>query len=644
MKIQFLHTTKVLVVIVMIPSMVSYAQLFKETSLQSGISHKSSSLPSGVCVLDFNNDGWDDIILTSGLFDNTRTILYKNSNGNFTDYTVPSGLDILNTSKSNTVSVCSGDIDNDGYRDLLVTKYFCRTGLCNITLLKNNNGYFTDITNSSGINVAIWNHAVTFADINLDGYLDIYISGYLNGMQNQFDSLGNINGYIPDCYNNHLFINNKNNTFSDQTAVYNANDAGCTWVSVATDVDFDRDVDLLIGNDFGEWNNHPNALYKNNYPSANFTSVSAPESISKKMYCMGIAVGDIDNDNHLDYYFTNIGKNVLLHNKGDNTFENIAATAGVENEWVKPDSTCQTSWGCNFLDYDNDGFQDLFVACGWSNITFPNTDAKEKNKLYKNNGNGLTFTDVSEIAGIDSPLSNKGSAIIDVNNDGKMDIVTITTKMQYPSPVADSLQHSFLYVNNDDNNNHWIKVKLGGENCNRDGFGSRIMVYAGGHIYSREVEGGGSHASQNSSYNHFGIGDAAIIDSIQIYWLRGKIQTLKHVAVNQTITINENASYPTSISTHSTTAFDLSVFPTIVNDLHDLSIILPPANNESFSFLITDIYGTSKATGKINPGNNITAHPDTYSQADAMSSGCYLISIYDEKGYSHTGKFIFLSK
>ncbi|MFN8237708.1 MAG: CRTAC1 family protein [Chitinophagales bacterium] len=358
---------------------------------------------------------------------------------------------------------------------------------------------------------------------------------------------------------------------------------------------------------------------------------------------MGIAVGDIDNDNHLDYYFTNIGKNVLLRNKGDNTFENIAAAAGVENEWVKRDSTCQTSWGCNFLDYDNDGFQDLFVACGWSNITFPNTDSKEKNKLYKNDGNGLTFTDVSETAGIDSPLSNKGSAIIDYNNDGKMDLVALTTKMQYPAPVADSLQHSFLFENNDDNDNHWIKIKLEGATCNRDGFGSRIVVYAGGHTYCREVEGGGSHASQNSSYNHFGIGDAAVIDSIKIYWLRGKIQPLKQVAVNQTITIHENASYPTAVSSHSAAIYGLSVFPTIVRDLHELSIVLPVAKGGSYSFLITDVYGKSKEMGKINPGNDIIIHPEIYSSSPAMTSGCYMITIYDEKGYSYTGKFILLS-
>lgn len=643
MKIQFQYKTAVILAIAMFPSSVSYSQLFKEVSLQSGINHKSSSLPSGVCVVDFDNDGWDDILLSSGLYDNTKTILYKNINGNFTDYTIQSGLDILNTSRSNTVSVCSGDIDNDGYRDLLVTKYFCRTGLCNINLFKNNNGYFTDITNSSGINVPIWNQAITFADINLDGYLDIYISGYLNGMQNQFDSLGNINGYIPDCYNNHLYINNKNNTFTDQTAAYNANNAGCTWVSVATDFDFDHDADLIIGNDFGEWNNHPNALYRNNYPSANFTSISEPEGMTKKMYCMGIAVGDIDNDNHLDYYFTNIGKNVLLRNKGDNTFENMAAQAGVENEWVHKDSTCQTSWGCNFLDYDNDGYQDLFVACGWSNITFPNTDPKEKNKLYKNDGNGITFTDVSQSAGIDSPLSNKGSAILDYNNDGKMDIVTITTKMQYPSPVADSLQHSFLYLNQDDNENNWIKIKLEGEHCNRDGFGSRIIIYADGHKFCREAEGGGSHASQNSSYIHFGLGSAAIIDSIQIYWLRGKIQTLKHVAVNQTIAINENASYPTGVFSHSKPVNVLSVFPTITDAIHELSIALP-RSNASYSILISDTYGTVRGFEKIANQNNRIVHLDDYAWANTLSSGCYFINLYDDKGCTYTGKFILISK
>ncbi len=610
-------------------------QQFINVNHEAGIWHKANRYFTGVVVFDFNNDGWDDILLTSGLYTDS-TKLYKNNNGVFTDVTVSSGINILNIQDHLTVGGASADLDNDGDRDLIVTNYLCGGSFCNPTIFRNNgNSTFTDITVTSGIHMNIFSKAVAFGDVNGDGYLDIYFSNYDKGTHYTYDSVFNITGYEVDCYPNFFYLNNKNFTFTDKTSDYHLNNSGCTHTSIFTDFDNDNDVDLLVSNDFGNWFNWDNALYRNKFPVADFEDISMPSNMNRELFSMGIACGDYDNDGDFDYYFTNIGKNIFMRNNGNNTFTDVAGMYHVENEWAIQDSSYQTSWGCNFLDADNDGDEDLFVSCGWFNIDFPYTSYPSPNKLYRSENSGAFFTDVSASAGIDNPLSKSGSALIDYNNDGKMDILNIAAFISRPGVTSDSTQ-TLLYKNVTNNGNHYLKIKIEGVKNNRDGFGSKIAVYTNGKRQLKEVDGGGSsHSSQGTSYNLFGLGTSTMADSVKVYWLGGRVQTLKNVAADQTINIVEDTTLAIVSKVFEISPPAIAVYPNPVRG-SKIKIDVPAAIIFQ-SYAITDINGRMVQQSNLSPSaKNIQI------ELPLLNEGYYFLTLTDAQREVYNTRFIIL--
>jgi len=500
--------------------------LFEEIGESLGINHAHVSnkhLGGGVAIFDFDNDGWQDVYLTGGQIPDK---LLKNVNGQqLVDVSVSSGIDQI--TQPTTFGVVTGDVDNDGYRDILVTTEFGEK-----SILMHNQGDGTFIHLPNAINDGFdWKSSATFGDVNKDGLLDVYISAYVFQSGFDLDTAGNVIAFEHECSPNQLFLNNGNLTFSNATSLYGVGDVGCALAVAFTDFDNDTDVDLMLANDFGAWV-VPSVLFENNYPTQNLADIGGQSGMDLEIYGMGIAVGDYDKDADLDYYQTNLGRNVLSRNDGG-IFTDVTTVADCES-----DSTGQllnTGWGTFFFDADNDSWPDLFVSNGWIQAaeiiaTLPN----DPNALFRNNGDG-TFSDVSISAAIASDKRGRGAAYGDLDNDGRLDFVVNNVHKH-----VDSTQ--FEVYHNISNTANWIALKLEGVQSNRDAFGSHVRIVSNGNSTIAEVGGGSSHASQNSSIVHFGLGSETMIDSAVITFPSGTERVITSVPVNQVIEVVEDVT------------------------------------------------------------------------------------------------------
>ena len=507
------------------------AQSFVDASEEVGLVHVYYSGPyrmgGGAAFFDADNDGDLDLYITGGL---EADVICLNQNGRFTPISAEAGL--ADTQEPLTLGVVTGDIDNDGFRDVFVT-----TPYRNLLFKNQGDGTFRNITAEAGLTEEARSSSATFADFNLDGYLDLYVVNYVRTARFTYDEDGNINGFAHECFPNHLYINNGDATFTERAAEFGVDDDGCGLATAATDYDNDGDVDLYVANDFGAYI-EPNVLYRNE-GGARFTDVSAASGMNAAIFGMGIAVGDYDNNGHLDYYVTNLGRNVLFQNQGDGTFLDVAVAAGVGNG--QTGGQLATGWGTVFFDYNNDGWLDLFVGNGHiPSAEFLTNAVLDPDKLFRNNGDG-TFSDVSSHVGLDNTDMARGLAAGDYDNDGDLDLLVVHIE---PDTDEDPNQAARikLWRNETVNENHWLKLELQGTTTARDAFGAHVVAYASGQRWLRELDGGSSFLSQNSSVLHFGLGATAQLDSVAVLWPGGTRQVVRDVAVDQTLRIVENGA------------------------------------------------------------------------------------------------------
>ncbi|MCB0760210.1 MAG: VCBS repeat-containing protein [Flavobacteriales bacterium] len=502
------------------------AQVYDEVSTTNGLSFSvsaSSYMGGGTAIFDFNNDGLEDIYMTGCL---GLDALFKNmGNGQFSNVTATAGL--LETTNRNTTGVVTGDIDNDGDRDIFVTTWrnVNAPGFAQNFLFRNNGDEtFTDITTEAGLTEAVFSLSATFVDLNLDGFLDLYVGNYVE--ETGFITVdGVIMGFDHTCFDDLFYLNNGDGTFTSLAESAGINNDGCALAMAATDYDRDGDPDIMVANDFGEFI-HPNKLYSNNFPQLSCTDVAPSTGADIGMYAMGVATGDYDEDLDLDYYLTNLGANAFLHNDGG-TFTNIAASMGMDNE--SADGLLFTSWGTFFQDLDNDTYLDLFVANGHiPTVEFIDNHTDDPNLYYHNNGDG-TFTETGEDAGLASIQMGRGCAYGDWNNDGQLDIVVMNLNNGVITETA-----AVKVFQNQGNNNHWIGFTLEGVTSNRDAFGAQVELHAGGRIFLRELQGGGGcHASQSSNRIYFGLGDLDTADSLVVYWPGGDPEVFHDLQVDE---------------------------------------------------------------------------------------------------------------
>lgn len=533
-------------VFVIIHSLPVWSQTgFTEVSQSIGINHTYGRdfdfMGGGAAFFDFDNDGDLDLYMTGGL---RRDVLYRNDGDIFTEVGEQAGL--ADTGFPQTMGVITGDIDNDGFRDIFVTT---KDDSPNLLFKNKGDGTFVNISTTAGNVDTAWSTSASFGDFNLDGLLDIYVVNYIKEQKLIRNNDGDVIGFDHECYPNFLYINDGGGTFSEMAAELGIAQRGCGLATVFTDYDNDSDSDIYIANDFGAYIS-PNVLFRNDGPDNSsgwkFTNVSSNSGMNAAIFGMGIAMGDYDQNGTFDYYVSNLGRNVLYKNLGDGTFLDVTDEAGVANTNVG--TLLSTSWGTAFLDYNNDTYPDLFVCNGYIPAAdFLSPSSSDPNKLYKNNGNG-TFTDVSSLMGIDNTDIGRGFACGDYDNDGDLDILVMVIAKD-PTNKNVSRAHALLYRNNLNNGNHWLKLKLQGTASNRDGFGAHVQIKIDNHSWIRELDGGSSHLSHNSSIAHFGLGQYTHIDSVVVIWPGGKKQVISDVQVDQTIKIIEETTVTTVIST-----------------------------------------------------------------------------------------------
>lgn len=500
---------------------------------------------SGLAFFDYDHDGWLDIYLTNGTRFNTEwpkgeaptSHLYKNNrNGTFTDVTEKSGLGRTGWQ----TGVCVGDYNNDGWDDL-----FCCFWGHNILFHNNGDGTFTDVTHKAGLyNERIrWGAGCTWLDFDRDGLLDLFVCNYINldpkktpskedPPQCQWKSIPTMCGPrgLPGD-TNVLYHNNGDGTFSDVSEESGILKPGPRYSITAVSCDFDNDgwPDIYVAVD-----SQPSILLHNNHDGTfNDIAVIAGCAYSENGHeqaGMGVAVADYDCDGSLDIFKTNFADDTcnLYHNNGDGTFSDLTFSSGIgiNNQYV--------AWGCGFVDYDNDGWADILQVNGhvYPEIEGHETGQTFKNQrlVYKNLGDGK-FKDVSAEMGpgISERFSSRGAAFGDYDNDGDIDALILNMN----DPPS-------LLRNDGGNQQNWIKIKLIGTKCNRTAIGARVRVVTGKHVQINEVHSGASVMSQSDLRLHFGLGKVLKVDLIEVKWpTTQKVEGFKQIKANQILTIQE---------------------------------------------------------------------------------------------------------
>ena len=500
---------------------------------------------SGVAFVDYDNDGWLDILLLNGTrlegFPKGKeptNKLYRNKrNGSFADVSGKAGL----RSAGWASSVCIGDYDNDGFEDFFLT-YWGQ----NVFYRNNGNGVFTDLTTQAGLGAKgiRWGSGCTFIDYDRDGNLDLFVANYL-----KFDlDTAPEPGKGPNCLwkgipvncgpkglptdTNLLYHNNGDGTFTD---VSNKSGVGAvtgrySMTAITTDFNNDGWPDIYVACD-----STASTLYRNNRDGT-FTDVALESGTAynedgQAQAGMGVTIGDYNGDGLLDIFKTHFADDlpILYKNSGREFFDDASRAAGF-------DHTRYVEWGTGFADFDNNGSPDIMIATG--NVypevekLFPEYAHRGPRLVYQNLGNGR-FKDVTAQAGpgVLTPKSSRGTAFGDFDNDGDVDVLVMN--MNEPPLLLRN-----EYMNKSKQNNNWLRVKLIGTKSNRSAIGARVLVKNGGQLQVQEVTSQSSYYSHNDLRLHFGLGTTPQVQ-IEIRWPNGQTETLKDIAVNQTVKIKE---------------------------------------------------------------------------------------------------------
>ena len=536
------------------------AVVFQDVTKEAGLSgwqHVMGSLDkkfildadgSGVALIDFDNDGWLDIYLVNGstfeALDGKQppphaALFHNNHDGTFTDVAEKAGV----TNDRWGFGVAVGDFDNDGWPDLFVANYGK-----NRLYRNNHDGTFTDVAEKAGVQLANWSSGATFGDYDGDGKLDLFVAGYVHFDRNNLPIGGTkAVGYAycqfrgapvmcgprglmgePD----HLFHNNGDGTFTDVSAKAGVSDTENYYgfTAVFVDVNHDGKVDLAVAND-----SVPNYLYINKgdgtFEDDSYASGFALNKDGREIAAMGLAVGDFLNNGEINFYATDFSDDykVLFQNDGNAGFTDESYRVGTAETGIP-----FVGWGTGFIDYDNDGWKDIFEVNGH---VYPQVDNFEWGTSYAerpllfHNMKGRKFEYVPPVkgTGLADVIPGRGAAFGDIFHDGKIDVII--------NPI-DGPPALLRNVNPD--HNHWVELKLiGGPKSPRDAVGATVYLDANGMRQRQDVLSGGSYISSNDQRPHFGLGESADPGSAEIHWPSGAKERIQLPAADAIFTVEE---------------------------------------------------------------------------------------------------------
>lgn len=499
------------------------------------------SMSGGVLLLDYDRDGWLDIYFTNAPSvagalkgEKARGALYHNNHdGTFTDVTDKAG--IASPGYANGGAV--GDYNNDGWPDIYITSLGG-----NVLYRNNGDGTFTDVTAKAGVADGRYSTGATFGDYDNDGYVDLFVSNYVDFKLNDLPGFGQ----VPTCKyrgrdvqcgprglrgaGDSLFHNNGDGTFTNVSKATGTDDPDGFYGLGAVFVDLNNTgrPDLYVANDSG-----PNFLYQNEgkgkFNEVGLESGTAVSEDGSEQGSMGLAIGDYDHSGRPSIYVTNFADeyDTLYKNEGNYDFHDVSYKSGValpSLPWVK--------WGDAFFDVDNDGWLDLIFVSGQVYPQMgglPGAGYQQPKVLNINQGNG-TFCDASQQAGpaLQEKRVSRGVAIGDLFNDGNVDVV-----------VEDLDGAPMILRNKGIPGRHWVSFELAGTKANRLAINARIKLTAGGITQTSQVLSGASYLSQNDLRQHFGLGSVTKIDSVEIDWPSGTVDTMKNLEVDKFYSVLE---------------------------------------------------------------------------------------------------------
>jgi len=502
---------------------------------------------SGVAMFDYDGDGRQDLFFVNGTTlegfpkgQEPRPHLYRNRDGShFEDVTVGAG---LSEQWGWGQGACSGDYDNDGHEDLLVT-YYGQNRLFH----NSGRGRFDEVTEAAGLTQSRlrWNTGCAFIDYDRDGRLDLFIANYIDldlaTAPTPDSGLCRFKGVAVACGPpglkggvNLLYHNLGGGRFEDvseRSGITRAN--GSYGLGVST-LDFDNDgwTDLYVAND-----SNPSALYRNRhdgtFEDVGVKAACAYSQDGKPQAGMGVAIGDFDRNGSMDILKTNFAgdTSTLYANMGDGFCEDrtFDGGLGLNTRWL--------GWGAGFADFDNDGWLDIFLTNGhvYPEVRQLRTEAgyEQRKVVYRNVGG--RFEDVTERLGppATSAKAGRGTAFGDIDNNGTVD-VAINNVHDTPD----------LFLTSAPAANHWLLLRLIGTRSNRSAIGARVTLRIGPVVQVQEVRGGGSYISQNDLRVHFGLGAASRADRLEVRWPNGLEEMWQGISADHLITFTEGTGTP----------------------------------------------------------------------------------------------------
>lgn len=525
---------------------------FQHMSPHTSKKYLIETMGSGAALLDYDNDGLLDIFLVNAARIDDPTakgsiprktgpeywnrLYHQRKDGTFEDVTAKAGLQ----GEGYGMGVAVGDYDNDGYEDIYVTNAVGGNRLYH----NNGNGTFTDVTTSSGAAGEGWSTSAAWIDLDGDGLLDLVVLRY---MKWDFDDIWcgehreGYRGYChPDIFppESPLVFHNDGNGHFTEVSHKVGIDKPAKGLGIAiADYDHDGHPDILIANDA-----MVEHLYRNKgdgtFEEVGLTAEIAVDGDGKTYSGMGVDFADYNNDGWPDIVITNLAtqKYALYQNYGDGTFSYASYLSGLGAMTL-----LHSGWGIRFMDYDNDGFKDLWIVQGHDmdtiELNFPQLHYKEPMLLAHNNGHG--FVNVSAASGsiFEEAWAGRGFALGDLDNDGRLDGVVTTND----GPA-------YVIHNETDTKNHWLLLRLIGHASNRDGIGAQVKVVTQKGSQYGTVTTAGSYLSASDKRLHFGLGADALVQSIEIRWPSGIVQLLKDVQADQVLKVDEPARPPAATS------------------------------------------------------------------------------------------------